>query len=412
MPPGSFPLCADQAFERDAAREMECLVGMVREATPRFAPAGLLLTGSFARGEGVIVRDATHGLKWLSDVECLVVFPDSSRGELPRIRLALEEAARRANADSRRKCQGLAIEMGPILASRLGAMRPAIFTCELLEHGKLLCGRPEEIPMPPRFELTRDLLGRDAFRLLNNRIVEQVAVKSSYEVESGAGQIAATAYALSKFWIELGTSLSVFLNCYRPSYQERHAALANAFASKSGALDVKAAEVLEAKLAKAMALKLGHISAEQYSTQRDFECAADIASGIWWWETGCLLGEGTGRGGWRDVTTRLRRVETTAARIRDWGRALRRTGGAVNLGGTSLREVIRAGSFANAIYAAGYLLYFFWDQIGSGRGAGEEIRDGLNRLFGVVATDGRADRQLLAERTLSAWRMHLRSAAA
>jgi hypothetical protein len=412
MPPGSFPLCADQAFEREAADELECLVGTVRESTSNFTPAGLLLTGSFARGEGVIVRDTSHGFRWLSDVECLVVIPDSSRSELPRIRQALEEAAQHANGDSRRKCQGLAIELSPILASRLGAMRPAIFTCELLEHGKLLWGKPEEIPMPPRFELARDLLGRDAFRLLNNRIVEQVAVKLSCEVESGAGRTAATAYALSKFWIELGTSLSVFLDCYRTSYRARHAALANALASESGVLGVKAAEVLESELASAMALKLGHISTDQYCAERDFERVGDIASRIWWWETGWLLGESTGRGGWRDVTTRLRRVETTAARIRDWGRLLLRTSAASNLSSGSLKEVSRAGSFGNAIYAAGYLLYFFWDQIGSGRGAGEEIGDGLNRLFGVTDTDGPVHRRLLAERTLRAWRTHLRSAAA
>jgi hypothetical protein len=409
-PPGSFRLCADAAFEPEATGEIESLASLTRDMSRTLPASGLLLTGSFARGEGVIVRDRNGNSNWLSDVECLVVLPDDSRRDFAGISRQLADLARQLNEDARRQVRRIRIELSPILASRLAAMRPAIFTFELLQHGKLLWGQGSEVRMPRSFEPGGDLLRRDAFRLLNNRIMEQIAAEVDREPCSPQGP--AAAYALSKFWVEMGTSVSVFLDCYRPSYRARQAALEEALAGPCDGLDDETASVLAARLAEGMGLKFGHITADEYPTDGGFESATHLASCIWWWESGRLLGDGVRAGDWRSVPARLRRVETTAARVRDWGRLLLRTGTAENLRASALGEVLRAGSFGSAIYAAGCLLYFFWEQIGSGRGPGREVSRTLGRLLGVDASSGPATRRMLAQRASRAWQTHLKAAAA
>src|SRR5262249_16389506 len=131
------------------------------------------------------------------------------------------------NDEPARKAKGLHIELSPILANRLRSLRPSIFAAELIEHGKLLRRfDDEEIPMPRRFDVTPAILGRDALRLLNNRIMEQVADLASKTAPSPYEE-----YLASKFWIELGTSLSVFLGCYRTTYKSRYVALQSALAN-------------------------------------------------------------------------------------------------------------------------------------------------------------------------------------
>jgi hypothetical protein len=266
--------------------------------------------------------------------------------------------------------------------------------------------------MPKRFKATRELLCRDAFRLLNNRIMEQLALRVRLENESIPASEPAIAYALSKFWVELGTSLSIFLGCYKTSYKARYAELEHAFNSFGTGLDAKTVEVLRSQLAQGMALKLGYINTDQYRNKGSFKCAAAVASRIWWWETSVLLGDIGSERDWRNVPARLRRVETTPGRIRDWGRLLLRTGAFEYLRPAAFRGVLQAGSFGNAVYSSGCLLSFFWDQIGSGDGPGVEISRFLGRLFAVDAPCEPMTRRLLAERALSAWTVHLRSAAA
>ncbi len=410
--PGSFKLCANPVFEEVAVREFEGLVSSVREVIEPLQALGLLLAGSFARGEGVIVADRHGDYRWLSDIECLVVLPDELRRDLSRVTRLLANAADDANHDGPSRSRGMKIELSPILVSRLAAMRPAIFTCELIDNAKLLWGRPAEIRMPARFEVTRDLLCRDAFRLLNNRLMEQLAARLRLEDESNLLSAPEAAYAQSKFWVELGTSLSIFLGCYKTSYKARYAALEHVFSSSGTGLDTRTVEVLRSKISQGMALKLGYIDTDQYDADRNLGCAADIASRIWWWETGSLLGDSGSETDWHSVPARLRRVQTMAGRIRDWGRLVLRTGAFGNLHPAAFRDLLRAGSFGNAIYSAGCLLSFSWNQIGSGNGPGAEISSFLGRLFGVDAPCGPTTRRLIAEHVLRAWNVHLRSAAA
>src|SRR5271154_7236886 len=64
--PGSFELCAQPVHEEEALDEIRAVSSLLKEATRRIGRCGLLLTGSFARGEGTIVRDGAGCVCWLS----------------------------------------------------------------------------------------------------------------------------------------------------------------------------------------------------------------------------------------------------------------------------------------------------------------------------------------------------------
>jgi hypothetical protein len=77
-PPGSFPLCANPSFEPYAARQLRALVEVVSHRLSDFRPLGVVLTGSLARGEAALAAGEDRRTRWLSDIECIVVFADTA----------------------------------------------------------------------------------------------------------------------------------------------------------------------------------------------------------------------------------------------------------------------------------------------------------------------------------------------
>src|SRR5260221_10720336 len=97
-PPGSFPLSADPMFQDEVRRELECVLARVRDCAAAKSVAGVLLTGSFARGEGTVIPHPESKSRWLSDVECLVVVRGGivSNQEIHR---SMRQVERDANAN-------------------------------------------------------------------------------------------------------------------------------------------------------------------------------------------------------------------------------------------------------------------------------------------------------------------------
>ncbi len=410
-PPGSFPLCADPSFDPYAARQLRALVRTVSRAIDDVRPLGVILTGSLARGEGAMVAGENRRTRWLSDIECLVVFAGAGATSRGSHGEAMHRAAAALEAEAKVHAVGLEIQLVPILASRLARMRPAIFTRELAEHGKLLWGPPGAIAMPVAEIEDARALRADAFRLLNNRIMEQVAART--RCEEGRAAPRESGYALSKFWTELATSLSVFLDCYRASYRERQRAMHAALAAPHGPLaDEIAGDVLP-RLDAAMRLRRGEFDATEWPREAGFEQAASLAERLWHWESGQMLAapEESGAGDWRAIPARLRRIATLSQSARDWLRWFLRPDLSRRMSLWGISRAWRAGSPGNAIYAAGCLLDFFWNDIGSRSVRGQEIVRLLGPLFGFRARNGTPHREQLVARAVAAWRSHLRNAA-
>ena len=406
---GSFPLCARPNMEEEARDKLQALATLVHNATETLQPNGLLLTGSFARGEGVIICEDGLGPRWLSDVECLLVFPDDTHISQRKIDEVIRRARCAFDQDLARHANGLKIDLSPIRVGRLARMRPAIFTKELTIHGKLLWGDPAAIRMPPDVPDGWDLR-HDALRLLNNRIVEHLRTRLQYE--SPCIDRMLLLYSLNKFWEEMTTSLSVFLNLYAPSYRERSERLAVALGGDKAAPLPEIGVNLQTRLAWANAFRFSCVDAtSQVNVQADLDAAATTAEWLWWWETSKILGANSRGANWREIGSQLRRVQTRGQVLRDWARLVLRCGARGTATFRSLPEAFRAGSFGSAVYAAALAILFFWDDF-TNEARGHDLVIALSRFLGVAAAVNPAGRTKLAERTYSVWANYLRGAAA
>ncbi len=408
-PPGSFPLSADPAFQDEVRRELDELLTRVRNCAAAPSVAGVLLTGSFARGEGTVIPDPRSKSRWLSDVECLVVVRGGvvSKQEIQR---SMRQVERDSNSDSANAERGIKVELRAILTEGMLRLPPAIFTRELCEHAKLLSGDPAAIPVPPAPSNGESISRHDAFRLLNNRIIEQIAVRSEYADHTSDST--ATAYSLAKFWIDLGTSLSVFLGCYRPGYRSRQKPVEEALRANQEILGAEMCSRLISRFRNAMAQKLGQAGFPQGDLAGEFGEAVEVARATWNWESGQLLGTSAAAGDWRGIFVRLSSLETAAQRMRDWARALRQPSGLRQLGPRAMFAAARVGSLATLIYGTGCAIDFFWDEIGSDTNRGTGMVAELCRALGVEGRDPSERRRLLTRATLGAWERHLRFAAA
>ena len=408
-PPGSFALSADPAFQDEVRHELELLLDRVRGCAAAPCVAGVLLTGSFARGEGTVISHPQTKSRWLSDVECLVVVRGGivSMQEIDR---SLRQIERDANSDCGNAARGIKVELRAILPEGMLRLRPTIFTQELCEHSKLLWGDPAAIPVPHEPARGASISKHDAFRLLNNRIIEQIAMRSEYSDRTSDST--AVAYSLVKFWIDLGTSLSVFLGCYRPLYQSRQKPVEDALRAHPEILGPEMSGRLISRFRNAMAQKLCQTGFPSGDLTCQFSEAVEIARATWNWESGQLSGTSTDTGDWRGIFARLRSLETATQRLRDWARLLRQPSGLRQLGPRAMLAAARVGSLATLIYGTGCVIDFFWDEIGSETGRGTEIAAVLCRGLAVEADDTSDRRRLLTCATIGAWERHLRFAAA
>jgi hypothetical protein len=407
-PPGSFPLSADPAFQDEVRRALERLLERVRNCAAAPCIVGVLLTGSFARGEGTVIAGSRTGSRWLSDVECLVVVRG---GIVPRheIQRSMRQVEHELNFDANNAACGIKVELRAILIEGMLRLPPAIFTRELCEHAKLLWGDPVTIPFPTVTSGV-EISKHDAFRLLNNRIIEQIAVRGDYADRLCDGT--ATAYSLAKFWIDLGTSLSIFLGCYRPGYRSRQGPIEEAVLAHPEILGAEKSGRLISRFRGAMAQKFGELEFPSGDLEQEFGEAVEIARATWNWESGQLLGTGAAAGDWRAIFARLSGLETGAQRLRDWVRVLRQPSGWKQLGPRTMLAAARVGSLATLIYGTGCVIDFFWDEVGSEKGRGSEMAAELCRSLDVRAEDVSERRRLLTRATLGAWERHLRFAAA
>ncbi|MGC2277522.1 MAG: hypothetical protein WA571_16030 [Candidatus Binatus sp.] len=408
-PPGTFALTADPAFQDEVRHELERLLDRLRGCAAAPCVAGVLLTGSFARGEGTVISHPQTKSRWLSDVECLVVVRGGivSMQEIDR---SLRQIERDANSGCGNAARGIKVELRAILPEGMLRLRPTIFTQELCEHSKLLWGEPAAIPVPHEPARGASISKHDAFRLLNNRIIEQIAMRSEYSDRTSDST--AVAYSLVKFWIDLGTSLSVFLGCYRPGYQSRQKPVEDALRAHPEILGLEMSGRLISRFRNAMAQKLCQTGFPSGDLACEFSEAVEIARATWNWESGQLSGTSTDTGDWRGIFVRLRSLETATQRLRDWARLLRQPSGLRQLGPRAMLAAARVGSLATLIYGTGCVIDFFWDEIGSETGRGTEIATVLCRGLAVEADDTSDRRRLLTCATIEAWERHLRFAAA
>lgn len=161
---------------------------------------GLLLTGSVARGEPVWQR---HAGRWrlCGDIDLIAISRDPRQAAVcrPALHRALAAAIERASLQA-----DLSLSAGGV--GFLERLPPSIFSFELRTAGEVLWGERTLLTRVPRCPIAA-IPREDAWRLLNNRMVELVAA-----LAEGPG--AAAVLAMDKLYLDMTASWLLFAGGY------------------------------------------------------------------------------------------------------------------------------------------------------------------------------------------------------
>jgi hypothetical protein len=287
-------LCHDAGADAAVRATVARCVGFLRDRLgPRLV--GLILTGSFSRGEGTVV--ALDGRRRvLGDVEFLVVLPRAR--DYRALRPAVARWSREAGAVLGGPDLDVDLEFGPVEEAylRLKA-RPSIFVHDLRTHGQVIVGPRDllqRIPAFPAAAIPRE----DALHLLFNRTIEQLDAWDRAETLLGAALLDA-AYQRVKLTLDLAGSALAFDGGHVTSYAARPAAFA-ALRARRPELAALLPHGFEDDLARAARLKVvpdaeellppGPVEAQRKWVRAEIETAVSAMAALLRWELGRLLG--------------------------------------------------------------------------------------------------------------------------
>jgi hypothetical protein len=286
----------------------------------------VVVTGSLARDEATFVEEP-GGIRLLGDGEFLLIFaddaalpPESEVRDLGR----LTEEGLRAGA-------GLTAHIGLSAgkAAYLSALEPHIFALELRECGRVVWGEPGILSLVPGFR-PADLSLEDAWRLLANRLVEQLALASGAG-SPGAGR--EMGYRTLKLYLDMATSLLVFAGAYAPTYRERAdrliALAARADADAAWPFPLREfAERVDACTRLKLASQRGPVPVAEMDERLgrlDWRQAVGQARRLWRWELARLAKADPVLDD-RALMSRWMRAQPLPARLRGWLYVARRAG--------------------------------------------------------------------------------------
>jgi hypothetical protein len=218
----TFPLCCETRHEAPIRNLIEGCVHFVRERISPQALVGVVLTGSFARGEGSVLPVGEQ-LRVLGDIEFFVVL--ATAADFRRLRPEMKAWGPAAAAALGADRVHADVEFGPVHVDYLRRRaRPSIFVYDLRHHGKVLWGPPDLLEAMPALSAAA-IPREDAIRLLFNRTIEQLdAYDRLASVEGDA--FLDVRYQRVKIVLDLAGSALAFSGLHTASYGQRPAALA------------------------------------------------------------------------------------------------------------------------------------------------------------------------------------------
>lgn len=205
-----------------AARAAAAIVDELCEETKKICQRqftgslhSLILTGSLARAEGTFSRES-GAWQPLSDAEFIVTLTDSAK--LPSTHEQQELDERIANALSARGLN-CSLSLSVVHGGFYRKLRPSMYAYELRHCGRCVAGDPGILSLIPTFSAA-DIPLDDAWRTLCNRLLEQIESVADLELES-SGVSNELLYRSVKLYLDMATSLLLFLGIYEPSYRAR-----------------------------------------------------------------------------------------------------------------------------------------------------------------------------------------------
>jgi hypothetical protein len=175
----------------------------------------LVLTGSLARGEASFAQE--NGC-WTTagDADFLMVFKQGTR--LPG-GPAVELLSRRIENILRQRRIWCRVGLSAVSPEYLRSLPAHILGYELRVCGQVVRGQADILSLIPAFPAEHIPL-YDAWRLLNNRMIEQLEIAE--DLATSRQILPQTArYRTIKLYLDMATSLLVFLRAYKPTYRDR-----------------------------------------------------------------------------------------------------------------------------------------------------------------------------------------------
>jgi hypothetical protein len=275
----------------------------------------VILTGSVARGEASLLP-TPDGFRLLGDVEFMVIYRPTD--DWSAVRRRAEELGRRATEEIGEGGRRAVIEFGAGSLEYLRRnIRPAIFSYDLVRHGKVVWGRPDILAEVAPFD-TADIPPEDAVALVMNRIVELMAVRDAMR---RPGNTVDTGYHVVKVILDLAGAALAFTGRYVSSYGARRAAfesLLHAMADLRSTLPEPMRFVHDLSRA---------IDAKREPTPERLAGLADAATvarvtawskALWLWQMRRLLRRPSGR--FPELLDGYLARERFATRIRQWAK--------------------------------------------------------------------------------------------
>lgn len=306
--------CADAARHEAIRPVVEGAVALVERSPWARELEAVILVGSLARGEGSVLLGPGDGLRLLGDVEMLVILRGVTdwRGA----RRAMAALGAEATAGLGRRGRVASIEYTPADVRYLQRrVRPSIFAWDLLQHGKVLSGRPDILEEMKGFEVG-DIPRADALELVMNRIVELL---DAPEVRGGDPDPLAAAYRLDKTTLDLAGATLAFCGRHVSRYGLRPLALAELVRSAPERLPAAVADALVAELPGACRAKLQptrEVLLRAGRSERDRVLAR--ARELWSWQAGRLYASTRRDATTPDLVRRYLGAEPLRERIRGW----------------------------------------------------------------------------------------------
>jgi hypothetical protein len=175
----------------------------------------VVLTGSLARDEATLIEEK-KSWRLLGDAEFLLIFQ-------PQACLPAKVAMGflRKNIETSISRLGIAgdVSISAAHPKYLRRMRPHIFAYELRNRGQVVGGDPQILTQIPGFSVT-DIPLEDGWRLLSNRMVEQLEVLEGLEQRPKVLP-RHLLYRTVKLYLDMATSFLLFAGHYAPTYAER-----------------------------------------------------------------------------------------------------------------------------------------------------------------------------------------------
>lgn len=340
----------------------------------------LVLTGSLARDEATIVDDS-RGVRVLGDAEFLAIFADG-RAIPPESELRRLEAAVAARLAPAIDCP---ISVGGVGTAYLRGLRPHIFGYELRTCGQVIHGDPAVLALIPSFG-AHDIPREDAWRLLCNRIVEYLEVVTA-AVPLGSPPARERRYRTAKLGLDLATSWLVFVGAYRPTYQDRAAAV-RALAD-AGAVDAPFdLRAFAGDVDAWTAFKMDGAAPLDGFVEMSARVVRN-ARALWRWELARLAAL-TAPGSDAAIMARFMRRQSLAARLRGWAFVARHARGRANARRWSRWAQVLGASPRLRVYAVASELFFLLGDMTTEPEVSAETINRWRRTLPVASTDGPA----------------------